>query len=210
MRIQKLLDGYRRFHDSYYIQARSLYQELEEQGQAPKVLFLACCDSRVDPATITDASPGELFVVRNVANLVPPYSPDGQYHGTSAALEFAVRTLQVEHVVVMGHAQCGGAKALLEDTPQEPGQDDFIGKWMEIAREARSRIMRDRTIPETDRLLALEHEIVRHSLRNLLSFDWIRSRVEAGRLQLHGWYFGIAEGRLYVLDPATDTFQTVA
>lgn len=207
MRITRLLDGYRRFRDGHYSRARSLYQELEAQGQSPKVLFLACCDSRVDPAVITDAGPGELFVVRNVANLVPPCNPDGQYHGTSAALEFAIKSLGVEHIVVMGHAQCGGAKALLQQGQDTPGRDDFIGKWMHIASAARDRVYQRTDISGPGRLICLEQEIVRLSLRNLLTFEWIKTRVEAGTLHLHGWYFGIAKGRLYVLDPATDEFR---
>jgi len=207
--IETLLDGYRRFRKHRYPQARELYRQLEERGQSPKVLFLACCDSRVDPATITDTGPGELFVVRNVANLVPPCNPDGQYHGTSAALEFAVKSLQVEHIVVMGHAQCGGAKALLAHTLDSPAGDDFIGKWMEIARVARDRIEQDGALSHEARLTALEQEIVRHSMHNLLSFDWIRSRIEADRLRIHGWYFGIAEGRLHILDTDRDCFAPV-
>jgi carbonic anhydrase len=146
---------------------------------------------------IFDAAPGEMFIVRNVANLVPPYAPDAAYHGTSAALEFAVRALRVEHIVVLGHAQCGGVKALLEGAP--PTVSDFVGQWMQIAEPARQRVMACADVH--DRQRACEHEVVRLSLDNLQTFWWVREAMEARRLRLHGCYFGIRSGVLEMLGP---------
>ncbi len=210
MGIASLIEGYGRFKKNEYKHQRELYQQLEEDGQSPKILFIACCDSRCDPSIITDSCPGELFVVRNVANLVPKYTPDGKHHGTSAAIEFAVRQLKVDHIIVMGHAKCGGVKLLLETAGKTEVHDDFLTSWMESAVEARDRIISntDRNM-EMDAQLELEHETVRLSLRNLMTFDWIRKQVENGALQLHGWYFGIASGELKRLDPFTGEFKTL-
>lgn len=169
-------------------------------------MVVACCDSRMDPATITDAGPGELFVARNVANLVPPFTPDGRHHGTSAALEFGVLGLGVDDIVVLGHAQCGGVRALLEGVHAHASTVDFIGTWMAIAADARERVLKE---PGGDRQRRLEEEVVRLSLENLMTYPWIAERVQTGRLRLHGWHFGIARGELAVLDPASDTFRTV-
>jgi carbonic anhydrase len=211
MSIDNIIEGYRRFRRGRYAEQRELYRKLEDRGQSPKILFIACCDSRVDPATIFDVAPGEVFVVRNVANIVPPYTPDGQHHGTSAALEFAVRKLQVEHIVVMGHVQCGGAKALLEyaDMAESSSENfDFISTWLSIARPARYRMLARALDPE-ERERDIEQQIVRMSIENLFSFHWVRERVEAGKLELHGLYFGIAEGKLYKLDAYSGAFVLV-
>ena len=209
MGIKSLLDGYGRFKKNEYKHQKELYLQLEKEGQSPKVLFISCCDSRCDPSIITDASPGELFMVRNVANLVPKYKVDGNKHGTSAAIEFAVRNLEVEHIIVMGHAQCGGVKFLLESAGKDI-EDDFLTSWMETATEACDHIIsignQDKKV---DLQLALEYETVRLSLRNLMTFDWIRERVIADTLQLHGWYFGVAKGELHRLDPVTSQFKLV-
>lgn len=209
-RIEELINGYYRFRASRFEEARRIYRKLGRQGQSPKVMVVACCDSRVDPAMITDTGPGELFITRNVANLVPPCTPDNHHHGTSAALEFGVTHLNVQHIIVMGHANCGGAKALLAEIDNTSPSTDFIDAWMTIADDAGKRI-RDEfadATPETQ-LLALEHEIVRVSLHNLMTFGWIRERVEESTLHLHGWYFGIEKGILYTLDPATGDFIPV-
>jgi len=210
MGIKSLLDGYSRFKNNEYQHQRELYLQLEKEGQKPRVLFIACCDSRCDPSIITDARPGELFMVRNVANLVPKYTPDGKHHGTSAAIEFAVRHLEVEHIIVMGHAQCGGVKLLLESAGKTKVEDDFLTSWMQTASEARDRIMSscDRDM-NMDAQLGLEHETVRLSLRNLMTYDWLSQRVNTGALQLHGWYFGIAKGELHRLDPSTGEFKLI-
>ncbi len=209
MGAQTLIEGYRRFRANRFADARALYERLAERGQKPSAMVVACCDSRVDPATITDAGPGELFVVRNVANLVPPFAPDGALHGTSAALEFGVRVLEVSDIVVLGHASCGGVRALLErsDEPRPPA--DFIGAWMDIARSARERTLAQAPATESARQLCCEREIVRLSLENLLTFPWIRARVDAGTLRLHGWHFGIATGELAGYEAASGEFHVI-
>jgi len=208
MSLADLLAGYRRFRTARFPSAQVLYRQLEARGQSPKTLFVACCDSRVDPATIFDVGPGELFVVRNVANLVPVSTPDGRHHGTSAAIEFAVVHLNVEHIVVMGHAQCGGAKELLAGVHEDPTASDFIGSWMSLAAPARERVLRLPVAP-SDMQRLIEYEIVRQGLKNLLSFNWVREGVEKGQLQLHGMHFGIATGELAVLDQKSGEFQPV-
>jgi carbonic anhydrase len=206
--IEQLIEGFRDFRDSYYARNRDLFEALVRRGQSPKVMLIGCADSRVDPLLITRAQPGDLFILRNVANLVPAYAPDGHSHGTSAALEFAVRTLEVAHIVVLGHAQCGGVRALLEGSPTAGRGDDFIGAWMSNAEPARRRTLA-LNLPEADRQHACELETIKVSLANLLTFPWIRERVEADRLTLHGWYFDLADGHLLRLDPATQAFAPI-
>ena len=205
--MDELIEGYRRFRAGTWARERDRFEALAERGQKPRVLVVACSDSRVDPQMVFSAAPGELFVVRNVANLVPPYQPDAAYHGTSAALEFGVRVLGVRHVVVLGHALCGGVRALLDGMP--PGTEDFVAGWMGIAREARDRVLRCEPATEEARQEAGEQEMVRLSLENLMTFPWIRDAVEAGRLRLHGGHFGIRSGRLRVLGPSGE-FAPVA
>ena len=191
-----LIEGYRRFRAETWPQARARFEELAAQGQRPRTMVIACSDSRVDPQMIFSAGPGELFVLRNVANLVPPYMPDATFHGTSAAVEFAVRVLHVERIVVMGHALCGGVRALLEGAP--PEAQDFVAGWMTIAQKARAVALRCDT-PEAQQE-ACEHEAVRISLANLLTFPWVADAVQAGSLTLHGAHFGVATGRLVLVD----------
>jgi len=198
--MQELLAGYRRFRAETWPRERDRFETLAEHGQSPRTMVVACSDSRVDPQMVFSAAPGELFVVRNVANLVPPYAPDADYHGTSAALEFGVRVLKVRQLVVFGHALCGGVRALLEGMP--PGTEDFVAGWMGIGREARTRVLRCEPATDEARQEAGEHEMVRLSLENLLTFPWIREAVEAGRLRLHGAHFGILSGTLSMLDEA--------
>lgn len=208
MSIDTLIDGYRRFRRTRYPAAQRLFRELESRGQSPKTMFIACCDSRVDPATIFDTSPGEVFVLRNVANLVPPNSPMAKHQATGAALEFAVLHLKVEHIVVMGHARCGGAAALLEGYHEQVPNAEFIGSWMNIAMTARDRMCR-LPLPPSERLLNMEYQIVRLSVENLLTYPWIQKRVENGELQLHGMHFGIANGQLAVFDPGSGEFRSM-
>ena len=208
--MDQMIEGFRRFRDNYFAKNRSLFDTLAQQGQTPKVLLIGCSDSRVDPAIIFDAQPGEMFVLRNVANLIPPFSPDNGHHGTSAAVEFAVRGLKVEHVIVLGHAHCGGVRALLESDPSD--QSDFIRTWMQIARSARDRALAltlsaGQPIEAARRMC--EQETVAISLGNLMTFPWIRERVETGKLMLHGWYYDMEDGKLFRLDPITNTFQEV-
>lgn len=208
--MESLIQGFRRFREHYFDEHRTLFEALALRGQTPKVLLIGCCDSRVDPAIIFDAQPGEMFVLRNVANLVPPFAPDQGHHGTSAAVEFAVRGLEVEHIVVLGHARCGGVRALVEGQTAE--QSDFIAGWMHIARSARDRALAltlSAGQPMDAARRMCEQETVAISLANLMTFPWIRERVEHGRLMLHGWFFDLESGELFRLDPICNTFQLV-
>jgi carbonic anhydrase len=205
----RLIEGYRSFLTGRLPEEQSRYRELAEQGQSPQIMVIGCCDSRVSPEVIFDARPGELFVVRNVANLVPPYSPDGQAHGVSAALEFGVAALKVQHIVVLGHAQCGGVKAFAEDAePLSPG--DFIGKWMSLMAPAMEKVGPRGGLSETEYLIRLEQANVANSLDNLMTFPRLRTLVEMGRVSIHGAYFGVASGRLSVRDPLTGEFAPIA
>jgi carbonic anhydrase len=190
-----LIAGYRRFRASTWRDERSRFEELSRLGQKPRALVIACSDSRTDPQMVFNAAPGELFVIRNVASLVPPYGPDDQPHGVSSAIEFAVRALRVREIVVMGHAMCGGIQALLNGAPAEVS--DFVGQWVRIAEPARERAIKE---PLERRQHVCEHEAVRLSLANLMTFPWIKTAVDNGGLRLHGCYFGIRSGILEHLD----------
>jgi carbonic anhydrase len=206
--IQKLIEGFQRFRAHHYEGGGTPFKQLVSQGQSPKIMVVACSDSRVDPAIVTDCDPGDLFVVRNVANLVPPYEEGGGYHGTSAALEFAVSCLNVQHVIVMGHARCGGIRALLGNIRFEGSTGQFITPWMSIAEEARREVAATHAATDTDaRATACERAAMRVSLGNLTSFPFVREAVAAGRLQLHGWYFDLDRGELHGYDPASGNFE---
>jgi carbonic anhydrase len=203
------LDGYRAFLLSRLRKEQAHYRELSQEGQSPEVMVIGCCDSRVSPEVIFDAGPGELFVVRNVANLVPPYAPDGKAHGVSAALEFGVTALKVKHIVVLGHAQCGGVKAFAtEHEPLTP--TDFIGQWMTLMAPAADKAGPQGDVPLGDYLTRLEQANVVNSLENLMTFPRLRERVEGGELFLHGAYFGVATGKLSVRDEVTGQFMQAA
>jgi carbonic anhydrase len=205
---ERLIAGYRTFATQRLPTEQSRYRELSERGQSPQVMVIGCCDSRVSPEVIFDAEPGELFVVRNVANLVPPYAPDGAAHGVSAALEFGVQVLRVKHIVVLGHAQCGGVKALVQDSaPLSPG--DFIGKWMSLLTPTMEATPRIAGEAEQDFITRLEKAAVRRSLDNLMTFPCISILVGRGSLSLHGAYFGVAQGSLAVLDETSGEFRKV-
>ena len=186
-----LIAGYRRFRSGTWQAERTRFEALSRLGQRPRALVIACSDSRTDPQMVFNARPGELFVVRNVANIVPPYGPDDQPHGVSSAIEFAVRSLHVRDIVVLGHAMCGGIKALLEDAPNEVL--DFVGHWVRIAEPARQRAMQ---APKEQRQSICEHDAVHLSLDNLLTFPWIKDAVDAGHITLHGCFFDIRSGIL--------------
>jgi carbonic anhydrase len=206
---ERLIDGYRAFLQGRLPREQERYRELAEHGQAPEVMVIGCCDSRVSPEVIFDARPGELFVVRNVANLIPPYAPDGTHHGVSAALEFGVGVLRVKHIVVLGHAQCGGVRAFVEERePVSPG--DFIGKWMSLMAPAAARVGPRGETPIADYLTRLEQASVANSLDNLLTFPRLRKLIERGQVMPHGAYFGVASGRLSVRDQASGEFRPVA
>jgi len=206
--IRKLIDGFGRFRAEHFETEDSLYQRLTREGQSPRIMVIACCDSRVDPAIITDCDPGDLFVVRNVANLVPPHETVGHYHGTSAALEFAVRCLNVEDVIVLGHSRCGGIRALLSGIQGADGLGQFITPRMAIAAEARNQVMpAGAGEPDEAAARACEQAAIRISLQNLLSFQWVKERVHAGRLNLHGWYFDMEHGQLLRYNPSAVGFE---
>ena len=204
--MDRLIKGFRRFHKTYYQDHREMFDTLVSNGQAPRAMVIACSDSRADPQLIFGSPPGEIFVVRNVANLVPPYGPTADYHGTSAALEFAVRTLAVEHIIVMGHTHCGGVNALLKQSDIPVG--DFISDWMSIAAPARERALAATHDRPEDTQRTCEHETIKVSLTNLMTGPWIRARVERGELALHGWYFDLETGNLMRLG-SEGTFEPV-
>lgn len=201
--MDSLIEGYRRFRTDVWPAERARYEALAKRGQRPETLVVACSDSRVDPSTVFGAGPGELFVVRNVAALVPPYAPDARYHGTSAALEFGVRVLQVSRIVVLGHAQCGGVQAMVEGAPEQAR--DFVVPWMKIAEAAVPRARA--AAAGGDVLGQAETEVVRLSLANLMTFPWIKEAVQAKRLALHGARFAISTGVLEMLKG--DRFEPV-
>lgn len=191
----KLIAGYKRFRTGYFQRNRERLEELA-LSQSPQVAMVTCCDSRVDPTILFDVDPGEIFVIRNVANLVPPFETAGQYHGTSAALEFVVTSLNVKHIVVLGHADCGGIRALMEnDVSIKP--DGFVDSWMQIAAPAKEEVQArsdlDTTELQTD---ACGKIAIRYSLRNLTSYPWIRGRIENGDLALIGWYYDLRSGEI--------------
>lgn len=211
---EALIDGYRRFRQQIYSSQRERYDTLTHKGQAPGVMVIACCDSRVDPTIIFDADPGELFVLRNVANLVPPYEPTSPYGAASAAIEFAVTQLKVRHIVVLGHAQCGGIRASITGDFDGVGQGhdgpSFIGKWMAMIRPERDKVLEAHAIsPDMDPQRTLEQAAIRRSLANLMTFPFVESAVADGSLSLEGAYFGIADGILHVLNGGTDRFEPV-
>ena len=188
-----LLSGYRRFRDNTWPEKRARFEELAAKGQTPQTLVVACSDSRADPASIFDTAPGELFVVRNVANIVPPYGPDGKLHGVSAALEFGVRVLKVKRIVVMGHALCGGVWAMINGAPE--GCEDFVRPWVAQAEPVVKTAIEG--VEEDRRQTVGEHAVVRLSIDNLRTFPWIAEREASGDLELIGLHFGIANGVLW-------------
>ncbi len=202
-----LADRYRRFKFRHFVQNQDHYEQLATFGQSPDIMVVSCCDSRVDPETIFSAMPGELFVVRNVANLVPPYETSGKYHGVSAALEFAALNLRVKHIVVVGHSACGGIRACLDHGAARQSEAQFISNWMSMLDEAREKVVRDGA-GQTPAIMgkALELEGVKSSLANLRTFPCIKTLESRGRLALHGTHFDIATGTLSVLNQATGEF----
>ncbi|GGF52044.1 carbonic anhydrase [Azorhizobium oxalatiphilum] len=208
--ISHLVNGVKRFKARFYEEAPGLMQRLVSEGQSPATLMISCSDSRVDPAILAGAEPGELFVVRNVANLVPAYAPDDGLHGTGAALEYAVRDLKVDHIVVLGHAHCGGIKAMLSTAGGERPPREFVTPWVEMALNASRLHIPDETTEEGQRQMPLDHlktvpflaerASILGSLDNLMTYPWVRERVEAGTLALHGWWFDLDSGDLWTTD----------
>jgi carbonic anhydrase len=206
---KRLLDGYSAFLQNRLPEEQNRFRELSQGGQSPEIMVIGCCDSRVSPEVIFDARPGELFVVRNVANLVPPYTPDGAQRAVSAALEFAVQALKVKHIVVLGHAQCGGIRAFAEEgKPLSPG--DFIGHWMALIEPAAKAVGPRGATPMPEYLDRLEHASVLTTIDNLMTFPCVKILAERGKLQLHAAYFGVAAGTLSVLDRESGKFVRVA
>ena len=206
---QRLIEGYGAFASGRLQSEQHRYRELAERGQTPEIMVIGCCDSRVSPEVIFDARPGELFVVRNVANLVPPFETGGTYHGVSAALEFGVGALKVKHIVVLGHAHCGGVRAYAEDAePISPG--DFIGRWMSLMAPAAAKVGPRGELSRAEYLERMEKASVINTLENLMTFPRLRKLVERGAVTLHGAYFGVALGELSVLDQTTGEFRPIA
>lgn len=194
-----LLDGYANFRAGRYASEAERYRRLGEGSQKPRIMVIACCDSRAAPETIFDAGPGEIFVVRNVANLVPPYTPDGSHHSTSAALEFAVLSLGVKHVVVMGHGRCGGIRAVVQDASPLTNTD-FIGSWMRPIKDVARIVPRAPGVEEHIHERHIERASIEHSLANLRTFPWIRMKENKRELSLHGVWFDISMGELHAYD----------
>lgn len=206
--IERFIGGFRRFRANYFGPEASHFEPLK-QGQSPKTMLIGCSDSRVDPAILTNCVPGDIFTVRNVANLVPPFEENGGQHGVSAALEFAVCHLEVEHIIVLGHSGCGGISALMAGTCGCKG-GGFISRWMSIATPARERVLAE--LPDKDPALqrrAAEQAALLLSLENLHTFPWIAERVARGALSLHGWYFDIAAGELLEYRPERGAFEQI-
>src|SRR5438128_6898512 len=208
--LQRLIEGYRRFREVDWSRERERWAEMTE-GQSPQVMILSCADSRVEPAQIFDARPGEMFVVRNIAALAPPYENTSGFHGVSAALEFAVTQINVGEILVMGHGMCGGCSAALtgQFDDRRPGHGQFIADWVRMLDRARDKVRARHTELDAAAFLDMEREAVKVSLANLRTFPWIAGRERAGELKLHGAHFAISEGRLYVLDEAKGDFRPV-
>jgi carbonic anhydrase len=204
--IATFLAGFGRFREKYFAQDETLFARLR-QGQSPGTLVISCCDSRADPGMLLGAGPGDIFVVRNVGNLVPPYRNGAEMPGIRADIEFAIKGLNVGQIIILGHSGCGGIRALMDGEDGTGGQYEFIGSWVRIAAPARDRVLRELAgKPQAEQTKACEHAAIALSLENLLSFPWIRERVEAGTLALHGWYFDIDAGQLLAYSPDTSSF----
>ena len=205
---RRLLDGYANFRAGRYTDEAERYRSLGEGLQKPTVMMIACCDSRAAPETIFDAGPGEIFVVRNVANLVPPYTPDGGHHATSAAIEFAVLSLAVKSIVVMGHGRCGGIRAaVLDSSPLS--HTDFIGSWMRPIKDVARIVTREEGCSDDQHERLVERASVEHSLANLRTFPWIRVKENRKELSLHGAWFDISMGELHVFDAEAASWSMI-
>lgn len=213
MPYKRLVKGFSAFRDEYFSEGNtSLFTDLSENGQSPDTLVIACSDSRIEPALLTSSKPGEFFAIRNVAALVPPYLAGEGLQGTSSAIEFAVRCLKVQHVVVIGHAQCGGVNALMTGNYQANSEDkfEFLEKWLGVGENTKQTVnamLSD--VSEAERGRALEQAMILTSLQNLTSFPWLRERFDAGELQLHGWYFDLKQGELLEYNDAEGVFEPI-
>lgn len=210
--ILKFIAGFRRFRARYYADEESIYRRLSHGGQTPKTMIIACSDARVDPGMLSGASPGEIFVVRNVANLVPPFESQGKFHGVSSAIEFAVVNLRVENIIVLGHRQCGGIRMLMMGDELNPSS--FVAKWMQIAASAKEKVLAANPVaftPEQQDVLCrhCELESIVISIENLKTFPFIIEALAESRLELHGAYFDLESGELYELDQQSRSFQSL-
>lgn len=204
----ELLRGYRRFREETYPRQRARFEETAVEGQHPKLMIIGCSDSRVDPAQIFDVDPGDIFVVRNVAALVPPFETTPGLHGVSAAVEFAVQMLEVKQIVVMGHGRCGGCKAALTQSfdSAAQGEGGFVANWINLLNEARIPVAQKHGTEGRKAEMAMEFAAIRQSLANLRTFPWLAEKEQAGTLKLRGAHFSIMEGVLYSLDEDTGEF----
>jgi carbonic anhydrase len=205
--IDTLLEGYQKFRDNYYDASNADFEELIRWGQHPKILMVACSDSRVDPALVLNSQPGDLFMIRNVANLIPPFEDDQAYHGTSAALEFGVCVLEIQHVILFGHTQCGGIQSLFAQQ-QTTQHKSFVTKWMELARPAHQAVLEHHAPhPLEDKVTLCGQYSLVNSLQNLMTFPWIKEKVQGGSLTLHAWNFDLSQGRLEAFDAQDNCFK---
>lgn len=213
MALERLLKGFADFRLGYYREHLDLFEKLATEGQSPKILVIGCSDARVDPGILTQTRPGDIFTVRNISAIVPPAQipPDERQHGTSAAIEFAVRGLEVEHVVVLGHALCGGIAALVDgERSSAYASYDYLSTWTAVAQEVRDLAVRELAGKPREQLSrAVEQAAVLNSIVNLMGFPWLAERVAAGTLRLHAWWFNLVEGQLYAFNPATVRFVPV-
>jgi len=212
MALDRLLKGFADFRLGYYREHLDLFEKLATEGQSPKILIIGCADARVDPGILTQTRPGDIFTVRNIAAMVPPAQipPDQAQHGTSAAIEFAVRGLDVEHVVILGHALCGGIAALVDGSKSDAAGYDYLSTWISVARNVRDIAVNDLAgRPREEIVRAVEQASVVNSVANLMGFPWLAERVRAGKLVLHAWWFNLKEGQLYAFNSGTATFEPV-
>ena len=204
--MERLIEGFKRFRAEYFQEQRARFERLAERGQRPRYAIITCSDSRIDTTRIFDAVPGEIFLIRNIANLVAPYQPDDRQHSTSAAIEYAVRFLKVGQFVILGHAGCGGISALL-DPPQQP--TDFVGNWLQIARPARERVLADASLSPEQRQRQCELESLKASLDNALRYPWVAASVEDGSLAADALYLDLEHGELLLYERSKDAFESV-
>ena len=206
--INKLINGFSRFRDEYYCREDSPFVELQNH-QEPSTMVIACSDSRTDPSLIFQCEPGEIFVVRNIANIVPPYEPDSMHHGVSAALEYAVKSLKVKNIIILGHSGCGGIKSLMDN--KLAAEDEFITRWLSILSSVREKVSARFAMNGkescTEACSSCEMEGIVHSMKNLMTFSWVSEQVEKGELEIFGWYFDLKDGRLLGYNKESETFE---
>ena len=201
------IDGIKQFKEHYFKEHKSLFKELSEKGQSPRALFIGCSDSRVIPNLITSAKPGDLFIVRNIGNMVPPFKPDEDFHGTAAAIEYAVSVLNVEDIIVCGHSQCGACRALYENI--EGDELIHVKKWLELGKEAKEKALSTKVSSDEELFNLTEKLNVISQLKNLLTYPGVKRRVEDGTLRLHGWHYNISTGDIYVFNPEKNQFEKI-